>query len=129
MPLRHYSASPFEQSIGFCRAIRVGNTIEVAGTASIGEQGELIGEGSCYEQTRFILEKIEKAVTALGGRKEHIVRTRMFVADGNQWPEVARAHSAFFEGCQPASTLVQAGGFVEKALLVEIEASAIVSEE
>ncbi len=126
---RHYSASPWEKTIGFCRAIRVGNLIEEAGTASIGAEGEIVGVGSCYQQTKFILEKIEKAVEAVGGRREHIIRTRMFVADMNDWPEVARAHSAFFGENHPVSTLVQVSGFVDDALLVEIEATAMLSEQ
>lgn len=125
---RHYSASPFEKTIGFCRAIRYGNTIEVAGTASIGSHGEIVGEGSCYEQTKFILEKIEKAVIELGGRREHIIRTRMFVSNIHDWPEVARAHSTFFKGSHPVSTLVQVYAFVDPALVVEIEASAFIEE-
>ncbi|MBJ6119535.1 RidA family protein [Pontibacter sp. BT310] len=122
------SGAVWEDIIGYSRAVRVGNVIEVAGTtATDGDQ--VIGKGNAYEQTKFILQKIEKALEAAGATMEDVVRTRMFVTDISQWEEIGRAHGEVFRTIKPASTMVQVSALINPELLVEIEVTALLSAE
>ena len=122
------SGAVWEDIVGYCRAVRVGNVIEVAGTtATDGDQ--VIGKGSTYEQTKFILRKIEKALQEAGATIEDVVRTRMFVTDISQWEEIGRAHGEVFRTIKPAATMVQVSALINPELLVEIEATALLSAE
>ncbi|MWV42460.1 RidA family protein [Paenibacillus sp. HJL G12] len=120
-----FTGSPWESQVGYCRAIRIGNRIEVAGTTAI-QEGEVIGAGSPYEQTKFILQTIEKALKELGSDMTHVVRTRMFVTDISKWEEVGKAHGEFFKEIQPAATMVEVKALIDPLLMVEIEAEAII---
>jgi len=119
------SGSPYEKPIGFSRAVRVGNVIAVSGTGPIGPDGRTAC-ADAYGQTVRCLEIIKEAVEAAGGRLEHVVRTRMMLADVSKWEEVARAHGEYFGEIRPASTLVEVKGFVQPDWLVELEADALV---
>lgn len=121
------SGSPFEGEIGFSRAVRVGNRIEVSGTAPI-RDGKTAGVGDCYEQTRAALEIIVKAVEEAGGKAEHIIRTRIFLTDISLWKDAARAHGEIFGQIRPASTFAEIKGLINPEWLVEIEASAQVED-
>lgn len=121
------SGSPFEPTIGFSRAVRVGPHIAVAGTAPIAEGGGTACPGDLYGQTRRCLEIIERAVMAAGGKREHIVRTRMFLKDIATWQEAGRAHGEFFAKIRPAATMIQIVQAIDPAWLIEIEADAIVA--
>lgn len=122
------SGSPWEDIVGYSRAVRIGNIIEVAGTTAV-DGDVLIGGDSMYEQTKFILQKIEKALIAAGATMEDVVRTRVYVTDISQWEEVGRAHGEFFKTIKPASAMVQVSALINQQMLVEIEATAIVSEK
>lgn len=120
------SGSPWEDIVGYSRAVRIGNVVEVAGTTSMnGDQ--LIGEGDVYEQTKFIFLKIEKALKEAGATMEDVVRTRTFVTDISKWEEVGRAHGEVFKTIKPAATMVEVSALINSQLLVEIEVTAIVS--
>ena len=121
------SDSPFEPTIGFSRAVRVGSHIAVSGTAPIAEDGGVAHPGDLYGQTKRCLDIIEQAVIAAGGRREHIVRTRMFLKNIAAWREAGRAHGEFFAGIRPAATMVQIVQAIEPEWLIEIEADAIVA--
>ncbi|MGB0863590.1 MAG: RidA family protein [Saprospiraceae bacterium] len=121
------SGAPWEDVVGYSRAVRVGNHIEVAGTTAV-ENGQNIGVGDAYAQTIFILEKIKKAIVEAGGQLEDVVRTRIFVTDISQWEDVGRAHGAFFKNIKPAATMVEVSRLIDDELLVEIEAMAILSD-
>ena len=121
------SGSPYESSIGFCRAIRVGDRIIVSGTGPIAPDGSSASVGDAYGQAKRCLEIIKTAVEEAGGELSDIVRTRQFVTDVSVWEEVGRAHGAYFGEIQPASTMVVVKGLVREEWLVEIEAEAIVS--
>jgi enamine deaminase RidA (YjgF/YER057c/UK114 family) len=108
--------------------VRVGNTIEVSGTTAIGEDGEVVGENDAYRQTQFILEKISIALNKAGGSMDDVVRTRMFVTDASLADQIGRAHLEYFAEIRPACTLVEISALIAPELLVEIEATAIVSE-
>lgn len=119
---------PLEKMIGYCPAIRIGNRIEVAGTAAY-KDGKVIGEDNPYEQTKFIIETIKDILHELGADLSHVVRTRIFVTDISKWQEVGRAHGEFFKEIQPASTMVEVKALMDPRLLVEIEAEAIITGE
>jgi enamine deaminase RidA (YjgF/YER057c/UK114 family) len=100
------SSSAFEPTIGFSRAVRVGPHIAVSGTAPLAPDGGTASPGDLYGQTKRCLEIIEKAVNDAGGKREHIVRTRMFLKDMKSWQEAGRAHGEFFKDIRPASTMI-----------------------
>lgn len=122
------SGAKWEDIVGYSRAVRVGNAVEVAGTTAVDEQGNVVGLNDAYEQTRFILAKIEKALTAAGASLKDIVRTRMFVTDISKWEEIGRAHGEVFRTIKPAASMIEVKGLISPELLVEIEVTAILSE-
>lgn len=121
-----FTGSPWEPVVGYCRAIRVGDKIEVAGTTAM-KDGAVVGVGDPYEQTKCILQTIEKALQELGADLSHVVRTRMFVTDISKWEEIGKAHGEFFRDIQPVATMVEVKALIEPELLVEIEVEAIVT--
>ena len=120
------SGSPYEPKIGFSRAVRVAPHIAVSGTAPIAEGGGVACPGDLYGQTLRCLEIIERAVNEAGGKREHILRTRMFLKDMKGWEAAGRAHGEFFKDIRPAATMIQIVQAIDAAWLVEIEADAIV---
>jgi enamine deaminase RidA (YjgF/YER057c/UK114 family) len=127
MRQHHRSASPFESSICFSRAVRDGDRIEVAGTAPIGSDGQTV-EGSAFEQAQRCFVIIREAIEALGGSMSDVIRTRMYLVDKADWEAVGRAHGEAFAGIDPASTMVVAQ-LLDDHWRVEIEASAICAAE
>jgi enamine deaminase RidA (YjgF/YER057c/UK114 family) len=121
------SGAKWEDIVGYSRAVRVGNIIEVAGTTAV-EGDAVIGKGNLYEQTRFILQKIEKVLAEAGASINDVVRTRMYVTDIRNWEDAGRAHGEFFRIIKPASTMVEVSDLIHPDLLIEIEVTAIVSE-
>ena len=122
------SGSPFEPIIGFSRAVRVGAHIAVAGTAPVAPGGGVACPGDLYGQTLRCLEIIEKAINEAGGKREHVIRTRIFLKDIKGWENAGRAHGEFFKDIRPASTMIQIVQAIDPGWLVEIEADAIVTE-
>ena len=127
--VRVSSGAPWEAIAGYSRAIRVGNTIHVAGTTAQGPDGALVGRGDPAVQTRRCLEIIEEALVACGARLEDVVRTRMYVTDIQRWEPIARVHGEVFGAIRPVTAMVEVKGLVDPDMLVEIEAVAIVSDE
>lgn len=121
------SGAKWEDIIGYSRAVKVGNVIEVAGTTAVDEEGKTIGVNDPYEQTKFIFLKIEKALTSAGASLKDVVRTRMFVTDISKWEEIGRAHGEFFREIKPAASMIEVKGLISPDLLVEIEVTAIIS--
>jgi len=120
-----FSGTAWEEKVGYCRALRVGNQIEVSGTTAVEDRKAVFPEDP-YGQARFIFEKIERALQELGAGMEHVVRTRMYVTRIQDWEAVGKAHGEFFGEIQPASTLVEVSSLIGPDLLVEIEATAVV---
>lgn len=123
------SGAKWEDIVGYSRAVRVGNMIEVAGTTAVDERGEIIGLNNPYEQTRYALAKIEKALMEAGASMKDVIRTRMFVTDISKWEEIGRAHGEFFREIKPAASMIEVKGLINPDLLVEIEVTAIVFED
>jgi enamine deaminase RidA (YjgF/YER057c/UK114 family) len=121
------TGTPWEQLAGFSRAVRVGNQVWVSGTTASDEHGSLQGGEDAYAQTRYILAKIERALTEAGATLQDVVRTRVYVSHLDDWREVARAHGEVFGTIRPANTLIQVAGLVE-GRLVEIEADAVIAD-
>ena len=121
----HRSGSPWEPRVGYARAVRAGDLVVVAGTTATDETGEVIGPGDPYRQTQVILEKIDRALRALGAGLGDVVRTRMFVTDISQWEEIGRAHREVFGDIRPAATMVEVRRLVAPGMLVEIEVEAV----
>lgn len=126
---RVYQGVQWEQEVGYCRALRAGATIHVAGTAPVAEDGSVSCPGDAYGQAARCLELIDRAVIKLGGLRSHIVRTRMFVTDINRWAEFGRAHQEFFGSHHPATSMVEVNSLIDPTMLIEIEADAICCEE
>ncbi len=118
------SGTSWEQLAGYSRAVRIGDRILVSGTTATGPQG-LVGGDDPVAQTRYILDKIQAAIEALGGRLEDVVRTRIYLRDITHWEAVARVHGERFKAIRPANTLVEAR-LVGSEYLVEIEAEAVI---
>lgn len=122
------SGAIWENKVGYSRAVRIGNVIEVSGTVSA-DGDKIIGEGNAYEQTKYILAKIEAALVTAGASLHDVIRTRMFVTDISRWEEIGRAHGEFFMSIKPATTMLQVSQLIDPRYLVEIEATAIVHEK
>lgn len=122
---RAFSQVSFESEFGYCRAIRVGNHIYVSGTAPIDPEGATYAPGDAYVQTRYCLEKIQKALQDLDANIQDVVRSRMYVTDISRSAEYGKAHQEFFGEHPPASTMVEVRSLVEAGMLVEIEVEAI----
>ena len=124
---RYRSASPYEALVGFSRAVRRGQIIVVSGTAPIGPDGETV-VGDAYVQAMRCFDTIIEAVEGLGGRREDVVRTRMYLVDAADWDAVGRAHGEVFGEVFPAATMVAVRELLDPRWKVEIEAEAIVTE-
>ncbi|HUZ60035.1 MAG TPA: RidA family protein [Hanamia sp.] len=120
------SGAKWENKVGYSRAVKVGNVIEISGTTSV--DGDIItGKGNIYEQAVFIFQKIEKVLIEAGSSLNDVVRTRMYVTDISKWEEVGKAHSLFFKDIKPATTMIEVSKLINDELLIEIEVTAIMS--
>ena len=121
------SGSKWERVIGYSRAVKVGNVVEVTGTVARGEDGKVVGKDDAYAQTKFIYEKIEAVLIRAGASMKDVVRVRMFVTDISRWQEYGKAHSEFFREIRPCNTMVEVNALIEEDYLIEIEATAIIT--
>lgn len=123
--VRHRSGSPWEVPYGYCRAVRCGDLVEVAGTVAVDGAGAVVAPGDPGGQTRAALERVAAALDAVGARLDEVVRTRLYVVDiAAHGDAVGRAHGEVFAGAPPVTTMVQVAALIDPALLVEIEARA-----
>lgn len=117
------SGAPWEKRHGYCRAVRHGDRVFVSGTTAVAADGHVAGDA--FEQTRRCLDIIAAALGELGLSMKDVVRTRLFLTDIDDWPEVARAHAEVFAEQPPASTMLEVSRLIDPAMRVEIEADAI----
>ena len=123
------SGAPWETKVGYSRAVRVGRFIAVSGSAAIDENGELVGEGDMYAQTKHCIAVIATALERAGASLADVVRTRIFVTDIERWDEAGRAHQEAFGEVMPATSMVEVARLIDPRMLVEIEADAVIGDD
>ncbi|MCU0419081.1 MAG: RidA family protein [Cyclobacteriaceae bacterium] len=121
------TGAPWEDIVGYCRAVHIGHTVEISGSVAVDHNGQLAGAGSVYEQTRFIILKAQQVLEQVGFSLADVVRTRVYVIDIARWEEVGRAHGEFFKDIKPATSMIQVSALIGPEYLVEIEFTAIKS--
>lgn len=122
------SGARWEEIVGYSRAVKVGNTIEVTGTVAVDEHSNLVGGNSAYEQTKYVIQKIEMVLARAGASLKDVVRTRIFVTDISRWEEYGKAHGEFFAEIRPCTSMIEISKLIAPEYLVEIEATAIITQ-
>ena len=126
--INYSSGAKWEDIVGYSRAVRMGNIIEITGTVAVDENNAVVGPNDAYAQSKYIIQKIEKTLKRAGAGLEHVIRTRMFVTDISRWEEYGKAHGEFFGQIKPCTTMVEVSALIQPEFLIEIEATAIVGE-
>lgn len=121
------SGAKWEDIVGYSRAVKIGNTIEVTGTVAVDENSNLVGKDDAYAQTKYIIKKIEAVLKRAGASLQDVVRTRMFVTDIARWEEYGKAHGEFFSQIKPCTSMIEVKGLIDPEYLIEIEATAIIA--
>jgi len=122
------SGAQWENIVGYSRAVKVGNVIEISGTTAV-DGNVVVGKGDIYAQAVFIFQKIEKVLIEAGSSLKDVVRTRMYVTDISKWEQAGKAHSLFFNEIKPATTMVEVSKLINEDLLIEIEFTVIIPGE
>ena len=126
--INYSSGAKWEDIVGYSRAVKMGSIIEVTGTVAADDNSNPVGGDSAYEQTKYIIQKIERILLKAGASLKDVVRTRMFVTDISRWEEYGRAHGEFFRKIKPCTTMVEVSSLISPEYIIEIEATAITEE-
>src|SRR5689334_7376237 len=110
--VNYASGAQWEEIVGYSRAVRIGNLVEVTGTVSVDENNQVVGNGDAYEQTKFILHKIEKVLERAGATLKDVIRTRIYVTDISRWEDYGRAHGEVFRKIKPCTTMIEVKGLI-----------------
>ena len=122
------SNTPWEERVGYSRAVKIGNFISISGTTATDDNGQIIGVGDPYLQTVQCIKNIEKALSKAGAGLSNVIRTRMFVTNIDDWEIIGKAHAEFFSNIKPATSIVEVKRLISPEILLEIEADAICTE-
>jgi enamine deaminase RidA (YjgF/YER057c/UK114 family) len=122
------SGSKWEDIVGYSRAVRVWDVIEVAGTTAV-DGDTIVGHGDVYAQANFIFKKIQTALQQVGAGMQDVVRTRMYITDITLWEQAGKAHGEWFKNIKPAATMVEVAKLIDPDLLIEIEVTAVVQND
>jgi len=122
------SDTKWEPLIGYSRAVRIGAAIHVSGTTATDEKGDVVGPGDPYAQTAQAIANVKEALNSLGADLTDVVRTRVYLMNIADWPEVGRAHAEAFADIRPAATMLEVRRLVDPEMLVEIEVDAVLSD-
>ncbi len=122
------SGTIWEDKAGYSRAVKIGNIIEVSGTVAVDENNCVVGKEDPYRQTKYILQKIEKAIKACGGSMKDVIRTRMYVTHISSWEHYSKAHAEVFKDIKPCTTMVEIHKLISPDYLIEIEATAVIDQ-
>ncbi len=125
---RVFSGAPWEEIVGYCRAVKAGKQIVVTGTAAVNEDGTTHAPGDAYAQASRCFAIIRQALQGFGANLDRVVRTRMYVTDISRWEEYGRAHREAFAGHPPATTMVGVAALIDPEMLIEIEVDAVANE-
>lgn len=124
MRINYSTGAKWEDIVGYSRAVRIGNALEVSGTVASDGQN-VIAKGDFYGQTKFIIDKIEKVLKQADFELKDVVRTRIFVTDISKWEAVGKAHGEFFKEIKPVTSMVEVSALIDPDYLVEIEVTAV----
>jgi enamine deaminase RidA (YjgF/YER057c/UK114 family) len=126
--INYSSGARWEVIVGYSRAVRIGNLVEVTGTVALDSNNDAVCIGDAYGQTKYIIHKIESVLQKAGASLNDVVRTRMFVTDISRWEEYGKAHGEAFGSIRPCTTMVEVKSLIGKEFLIEIEATAIIAD-
>jgi len=120
------SGVKWEGIVGYSRAVRIGNIVEITGTVAVDENGNLQGGSDAYLQAKYAFKKIEKVLRQAGAQMSDVTRTRMFVTDISRWEEYGKAHCEVFGKIRPAASMIEVKGLIGPEYLIEIEVTAVI---